>query len=373
MDFICNVCGADCKIPPEGLGRETESCAECGSSVRLRALLALLSQEIFGALMTLPEFPVLKGIRGIGMSDAPDLAERLAEKFDYTNTFYHRAPRLDVTNPDEGDFGRYDFILSSEVMEHVPPPVERSFASLYSMLKPDGLLLLTTPYNVGGKTAEHFPDLHKYTLASAGGRAVLVNRRRDGSIEVFEDLTFHGGPGSTLEMRAFTEESLREILCGAGFREVHFATETLPQHGIEHLGQWSLPMAARKGRFQPPAAELALQYCEAYRLAERTRLHLKRVENDYREHIAFHKLADDEWKREQLKNLAWIKTVETDWEKRTQWAVELEQARKDAVAEFRRVEASEAETCKQLEALQAKLAAIEATTWFRLGRKLGRI
>ena len=132
MDFICNVCGAECATPPEGLGRETASCAKCGSSVRLRALLALLSQEIFGILMTLPEFPVLKGIRGIGMSDAPGLADRLAEKFDYTNTFYHQAPRLDITNPDARDLASYDFILSSEVMEHVPPPVERAFSCLHS-------------------------------------------------------------------------------------------------------------------------------------------------------------------------------------------------------------------------------------------------
>ena len=35
--FICNICGAECDRPTEGLRRETESCAACGSSVRLRA------------------------------------------------------------------------------------------------------------------------------------------------------------------------------------------------------------------------------------------------------------------------------------------------------------------------------------------------
>src|SRR5262245_39135702 len=117
MQFICNVCGATCERPAE-LGRELENCIQCGSTVRIRALIAMLSQEIFGVLMTLHEFAVLKGIRAIGMSDAPGLADRLAEKFDYTNTFYHRAPLFDVTKPDDRDAGRYDFILSSEVMEH---------------------------------------------------------------------------------------------------------------------------------------------------------------------------------------------------------------------------------------------------------------
>src|SRR5579871_1544508 len=133
--FICNICGSPCTRPPEGMVRDLRSCEACGSSVRLRALIALLSKEVFGVPLTLPEFPVLKSVRGIGMSDSPDLAARLSEKFDYTNTFYHQAPFFDVSQPDPRDEGRYDFILTSEVMEHVPPPVERSFAALYRMLK----------------------------------------------------------------------------------------------------------------------------------------------------------------------------------------------------------------------------------------------
>src|SRR5579862_7579195 len=128
--FTCNICGTECSHAPESLARETENCPECGSTTRVRAMIALLSREIFGVLLALPEFPALMGIRGIGMSDAPDLAERLAQKFDYTNTFYHQAPVFDVTHPEERDFGCYDFILSSEVMEHVPPPVEHAFSTL---------------------------------------------------------------------------------------------------------------------------------------------------------------------------------------------------------------------------------------------------
>src|SRR6266404_764607 len=267
MQFTCNICGADCTLPAQAPGREVENCSNCGSTVRLRALIALLSQEIFGLQLTIPEFPILKGIRGIGMSDLPDVASRLAEKFDYTNTFYHQSPMFDVTHPDERDWGRFDFILSSEVMEHVPAPVETAFSTLHRMLKPDGLLLMTTPYNLAGGTIEHFPELHEYTLASPGGRTVLVNRRRDGSMEVLENLEFHGGHGSTLEMRKFTEASLRAVLAEAGFSSVDFATQSLPEFGVEHAETWSLPIAARKGNFQPPAAELAREYREACRRA----------------------------------------------------------------------------------------------------------
>jgi hypothetical protein len=364
----------------EGLVRESENCGRCGSSVRLRALIAVLSEEIFGTLLALPEFPVLKGIRGIGMSDTPDLAGRLAEKFDYTNTFYHQAPVFDVTEPDERDRERYDFILSSEVLEHVPPPVERSFAALYGMLKPDALLVMTTPYNLDGKTAEHFPDLYEYTLASPGGRTVLVNRRRDGSIETFENLTFHGGHGSTLEMRAFTEGSLRELFKQAGFDSIHFACENRPEFGVEHAESWSLPIAARKGQFRPPAAELALEYREACRLAARKIRDLESLQAEYERHIAYHNLADAEWKRDAALRAEWIRKVEAEWEDRTRWAREVAVEKDRAIVEFRRVAKSEAEAweavsslSKQLDTARAELKRLSEMGWIRLGRKIGLV
>ena len=56
------------KRPAEGLAREGPGCAVCHSSMRVRALIALLSEELLGIPMSLVELPVLKGIRGIGMS-----------------------------------------------------------------------------------------------------------------------------------------------------------------------------------------------------------------------------------------------------------------------------------------------------------------
>lgn len=345
--------------------------------MRVRSLIALLSNEIFGTLLALPEFPVLKGIRGMGMSDTPDLAARLAEKFDYTNTFYHQAPFFDLTKPDPRDDARYDFILSSEVLEHVPPPVERAFAALHRMLKPDGLLLMTTPYNIGGRTIEHFSELYHYTLAAPGGRTVLVNCRRDGSVEIFQNLTFHGGHGSTLEMRTFTEESLRAIIRAAGFDQAHFASENFPEFGIEHAEAWSLPIAARKGRFLPPSAELVLQYREACRLAARKIRDLNAITAEYERHTAHHNLAHEQWVRDAALRDAWTKKVEADWEERTRWALEIQQARDQAIAEFRRVSKSETEAwqavetlSKKLEQAEAGLARINASFWTRLGRKL---
>ncbi len=49
-----------------------------------------------------------------------------------------------------------------------------------------------------------------------------------GAMEVFEDLCFHGGDGSTLELRVYSEESLKAILAGRGV-----------QRGSDLLGKYS--------------------------------------------------------------------------------------------------------------------------------------
>lgn len=395
--FTCNICGTTCGNPAAAPGREDPGCPNCGSTVRLRSLIALLSREIFGVELALPDFPVLKGMRGIGMSDPPGLAARLAEKFDYTNSFYHQEPRLDIVNPQPDQTGRYDFILSSEVLEHVPQPVERAFQNLHRMLKPDGLLLFTVPYTIEGRTAEHFPQLHEYALAAPGGRTVLVNRRRDGTIEVFENLSFHGGDGSTLEMRVFSETSLKDALAAAGFATVQIASEDIPLFGIRHQETWSLPMAGRKGSFKPPAREIATAYGQAVRksaalerdLAFHQDAHQK-AEHALAERLEWvHKLESElearaqkiqELEREVEARTKWAQKTGAELEERTQWAFALKQEKETALTDFAR-QSSDAENArrhiqtleKELAEARAVRADLEAKLWTRLGRKLGSV
>jgi hypothetical protein len=54
-----------------------------------------LTRDLWDGLANL-RFPVLKGIRGLGMSDSLDYAQTLAEKFDYPNTYYDREPKFDI-------------------------------------------------------------------------------------------------------------------------------------------------------------------------------------------------------------------------------------------------------------------------------------
>lgn len=245
--FRCNICGADCACPRERLDRESASCDGCGSTLRMRSIIGLLTRELFGELKPLGELPVRKDIRGVGLSDWVEYATRLADVVDYTNTYYHQEPQLDITAIGDDIAGSCDFIISTDVFEHVLPPVSRAFEGARRLLKPGGLLVLTVPYALEfSHTREHFPNLHKWVVEGdklSGYR--LRNLREDGVEEVFEDLVFHGGPGSTLEMRLFSRDSLLAELKAAGFSDVRIADEDLPEIGVLWPCHWSLPVLAR--------------------------------------------------------------------------------------------------------------------------------
>lgn len=204
--------------------------------------------ELFGTQLLLSDFPRVKSLRGLGASDSHQYAPRLAQIFDYRNTFYDREPRFDFTHPTE-PAASYDFILSSDVFEHVGPPDDQALRTACQLLKPGGVLVFTVPYGLE-ESAEHFPDLYEYGLAEVGGTTVLVNRTRAGELRVSQNLVFHrNGAGRSLEMRVYSETTLRCALDAAGFTSVKIYSEPNAQFGIVPAESWSLPVAARKGPF----------------------------------------------------------------------------------------------------------------------------
>jgi len=247
-EFICNICGRKNNYSGEAFDREQPSCGNCHSTLRTRGLIGALSMELFGLHLSLPDFPRVKSLRGFGTSDSGPYAQRLAEVFDYRNTFFDREPRFDISSePAESE--KYDFIISSDVLEHVAPPADRAFRNARKLLKASGVLVFTVPYDLE-QSLEHFPDLHEFGLAEVGNRTVLVNRTKAGEIQVAEDLVFHLSPtGRSLEMRMFSEQSLKDTLRAAGFDSVKLYSENYPPFGIVPAQLWSLPIAARKGPF----------------------------------------------------------------------------------------------------------------------------
>jgi SAM-dependent methyltransferase len=194
------------------------------------------------------DFPRRKNLSGLGLTDWEGYSSALAEKFAYINTYFDREPRLDISATDISPERRaaYDFIISSEVFEHVVPPVDMAFRNVYEMLKPGALFVLTVPYGLQLATIEHFPELHQFSVAERIGVYQLDNVTKTGVKQSFKELVFHGGPGSTLEMRVFAQSDLLRHLTEAGFENI--TTHATPDfsHGIWWPEPWSWPITSRK-------------------------------------------------------------------------------------------------------------------------------
>lgn len=270
------------------------SCTNCQSNVRFRWIVHRLSCELFGRSIPLFDFPVDKSVRGVGLTDPPPIATVLSQRFTYVNTYLTTQPKLDI-RCDPSPIGDLDFLIASEVFEHVVPPVTPAFHNAARFLKTSGRLLFTAPwvwdgdpetaipelfdwtlardgerfiivnltpdgreeqfcdmaYDGGpgrslGHTREHFPSLHQWQVVETSGTNRLINARQDGAVETFSNLTFHEGPGLALEMRVFTKNGIEQSLREAGFTQVEFEFRDNPEIGIIFGYPWSRPLVARK-------------------------------------------------------------------------------------------------------------------------------
>lgn len=246
--FTCNVCGSRASIDRhQEFSREGDTCEICHSTVRMRSVVHHLSMALFGRSLPLPKFPERPDISGVGLSDWDEYAKRLAARLDYTNTFYHQEPLLDITNVPDSRIATCDFVISTDVFEHVAPPVSKAFVGARKLLKPGGTLILTIPFMTEEtETKEHFPNLYRYEIFDVGaGVFKLVNTTITGQVEEFADLVFHGGPGTTIEMRLFARDAIERELRAAGFAEFRFADEAVPKFGVHWPYPWSVPIVAK--------------------------------------------------------------------------------------------------------------------------------
>jgi hypothetical protein len=246
LAYHCNLCNRLNACSASTLHRETPSCWYCDSTVRVRAVVDILSNKLLGDSLPLNAFPRRKDLVGLGLSDGHHYATGLKRAFRYRNTFLHRRPRLDLLHPPAGVEGTLDFLVASEVLEHVQPPIGVALASARGLMKPGGLMIITTPYDAtpGARTLEHFPRLHDFQVVSARGALTLVNRTREGQVETFENPPLHGGEGLVLEMRLFSLDDLRSELMSAGFQCVEVWDHETPRFGILWQEPHSRPLLA---------------------------------------------------------------------------------------------------------------------------------
>jgi glycosyltransferase involved in cell wall biosynthesis len=216
VDFQCNICGAQNQVPRSMIDRETPSCGTCGSTPRSRALVEALAVRLFDAPLVLSDIGARKDLSGLGLSDWEGYAHVLRSRFSYTNTFFRSDPSLDITTRPHGRTGEHDFVIASEVFDHVVGDIEQMFANVRTLLKPDGTLVFTVPYTLEGPTVEH------------------------------EGASDPSSPtAGFIPARQFSLESLHYVLDRAGFKDVTVHAGVNREFGIWWTPRVSVPLSAR--------------------------------------------------------------------------------------------------------------------------------
>lgn len=217
--FICSACFRPTFATKIASGREAQNCTWCKSTSRERAILFQIHKQV---LLKKTRYPFRK-VKILGVSDGYLTSTALTRiyKKRYTNYHYHIEPKLDITDVSQSLCASADIVSCSEVLEHVQPPIQKAFDGLYQILKPDGVVVLSVPHtDINGEHIEHFPVMTDSGLFERGSRYVLVGRGLDGQMFEFLDLTFHGGIGTTLEYRIFSQKSLIKFLESSNFKKL---------------------------------------------------------------------------------------------------------------------------------------------------------
>jgi len=221
IDYRCNLCGERNTLDVREFRRELAICGSCGSNARFRGIIHVLANVVGETQgQCLRDWLPRDTVFGLGMSDWPGYADWLKTKYRYENTYFDRLPQMDIHNLAADQQGKYDFVISSDVFEHITQPVQRGFDNLLALLKPGGTLIFSVPYTRTATTLEHYPDLNEFEIVDFHGSRVLLNHTHHGQWQVFDQPVFHGGEGATLEMRIFCEADVLRCLAQAGFESV---------------------------------------------------------------------------------------------------------------------------------------------------------
>lgn len=244
--FICNVCGSQSRFDPKGNDwREAPSCDHCGSSVRVRHVAYCLTAGVLGSPKSLSEVR-RPDLVGVGLSDPDGLAASLAAAFSYTNSYYHAEPLLDICHPSARWENFADFLISSDVFEHVPIPVSSAFSGAFRVLRPGGHFVLTVPFDSRATTTEHYPNIVSFKTEQFENEWILIGKTATGRFEIHQNPVFHGGPGTTVELRFFALSDVIRHLERAGFEGIQVHDTSVPEFGIFLAHNQGLPITAQK-------------------------------------------------------------------------------------------------------------------------------
>lgn len=152
---------------------------------------------------------------GLGISDNPEMAKFFRRCFNYSNSELDVNPIVDLLNPPESLSGLYDFVICSDVLEHVPPSPDRAIVSLASFLRPGGIAMVSVPVS-GGDTDEYYPGIVSWSMENGA----LHWTDTAGTTHIDPDPEIHGGDGLTIAFRTWGAEDFERAVLESGFSSI---------------------------------------------------------------------------------------------------------------------------------------------------------
>jgi SAM-dependent methyltransferase len=163
--------------PPGFADRESQLCAVCGSSARVRGLAAVLLElysEQSGSIAELVEEELF---RSLDVAEINSIGRMHAFLEPLERLTFVEYPQEDVQALSFPD-ASFDLVLTSDTMEHVEDPM-RGFRELRRVLRPGGRHVFTVPLSPARAHTTPRAGLPAEHHGRGGGPYALVSRRAD--------------------------------------------------------------------------------------------------------------------------------------------------------------------------------------------------
>lgn len=186
---VCIICSSPMIASQPKATREGSQCDGCQATWRARAtVLAVMTGLGYHPTPLVEIVPDWSRI-GVGLSDDPSFSGRFSAVWKYTNTYFDSFPRLDIRAAPSDLIGHCEFVVCSDVLEHVDPPYNTALEGLYRIIKPGGFAVVTVPMSGTASTCEYYKDLASWELQHEIEGHAPTLRWQDSSGEIHIDLS----------------------------------------------------------------------------------------------------------------------------------------------------------------------------------------
>ena len=193
--------------------REASCCISCGSTWRARAVTLATITGLGYEPTPLSRINSDWSRIGLGISDDINVSSRLSGKFFYSNSYFDTFPNLDLRKVPEVAKAKFEFVICSDVLEHIDTDLELAVSGLKNLLNENGFAVISVPVDGDHGHLEFYPGLISFSIKDD----IVTWNDQNNMPHKDIDPEFHGGRGQNLAFRKFSDNTIEDLLLKCGF------------------------------------------------------------------------------------------------------------------------------------------------------------